>query len=65
MKDRPRQLVRQDGKRFPFAVNFGQLLHQLLGWRIVADEQERRLGECPFQMGITDLGSAGPFLLPG
>ena len=57
--------MREDGKRFTLAMNYGQFLYQLFGLGIKAHEHDSRLGECPLEMCITDLGATCAFFLIG
>ncbi len=54
-----------DADGLALSMHPGQLLHQLLGWRVVLDEVYGYFGEGPLEMGIADLGSSGSFLLAG
>jgi len=58
------QLVSHYADCFPLAVQLGQVIHQLLGRGVVADEEQGSFRKGPLQMRIADLGATGSFLLP-
>src|SRR5438105_13512927 len=60
---RPPQPRRQDGQRLAFAALGRLLLLPLLGPLTRAQQQARRLGEGPTQMGVADLLAARAQLL--
>src|SRR5882724_2227549 len=57
--DRPGQPRRQDGQSLALAAFLLLLLLERLGPLAAAEEQARRLGEGPAQVGVADLVAAG------
>ena len=55
--DRPGELVGQDGQRFARAVFFLSAGERLLARRIIAEKQDRRFGEGPLEVRVTDFSA--------
>ena len=53
--DRTGQLMRQDRQGLAFSVFFLSASQILLARRIIAEEQDRRFGKSPLEVGIADL----------
>ena len=63
--DGPSQFMRQDRQGLALAVSGLEAGQILLARRIVAEEQDRRFGESPLEIGVADLGAGGPIAFPG
>jgi hypothetical protein len=63
--DSPAELVGKDGERFPLAVFADQTAVVVLGFFVVSEKEAGRLGECPFEVDVTDLAVFGSELFPG
>jgi len=55
----PADLVGEDGERFSFAVLADQAAVIVLSLFVYPDEETGRLGECPLEVDVADLGVLG------
>jgi len=64
IRDRPCEFVGQNGQRFALAVFFLYVGQILLTRRIVAEAQDRRCRESPFEVRLANLRAGGALALP-